>query len=74
MKFCFYTEEDGLAHLPGRLYRYRDGALTPLEGTEDDTIVFCPDDEAVTEEELEYFLTIEESDGPDDDGRWDAYV
>ena len=74
MKFCIYTEEDGLCHSAGCLLRYRDGILTPLEGTEDDTIVFCPDDEPVTEDELEYLLTIDESDGPDDDGRWDAYV
>ena len=74
MKFCIYTEEEGLGHLAGRLYRYRDGVLTPLEGTEDDTVVFCPEDEPATEEELEYFLTVDESDGPDDDGRWDAYV
>ena len=74
MKFCIYTEEDGLCHSTGRLFRYRDGVLTPLDGTEDDTIVFCPDDDPVTEEELEYFLTIEESDGPDDDGRYDAYA
>ena len=73
-EFCFYTGEEGLSHLPGRLFRYRDGILTPMEEGPDDVIVFCPDDERVTEDELEYLLTVDESDGPDDDGRWDAYA